>query len=82
MPSNRAFLDPDIVQPTKYVVPPTCVAKELPLELWQLPKFKPFIIDGYNAHSEPICQSDVDHKKMRNILSYCKRLQSLIIYTR
>ena len=23
MPSNRAFLDPNIVQPTKYVVPPT-----------------------------------------------------------
>ena len=40
MPSNRAFLDPDIVQPTKYVVPPTYVAKELPLEPWQLPKFK------------------------------------------
>jgi hypothetical protein len=25
MPSNHAFLDPDIVQPTKYVVPPTGV---------------------------------------------------------
>ena len=39
MPSNRAFLDLGIVQPTKYVVPPTRVAKELPPEPWQLPKF-------------------------------------------
>ena len=45
---------PDIVQPTKYVVPPTRVAKELPPEPWQLPKFEPFIIDDYNAHGEPI----------------------------
>jgi len=54
MPSNQAFLNPNIVQPTKYVVPPTCVAEELPPEPWQLPKFEPFIIDDYNAYSEPI----------------------------
>jgi len=30
------------------------VAKELPPEPWQLPKFEPFVIDDYNAHSEPI----------------------------
>jgi len=54
MPSNRAFLNPNIAQPTKYIIPLTCVAKELPLEPWQLPKFKPFIINDYNAHSEPI----------------------------
>ena len=54
MPSNCAFLDPDIVQPTKYIVPPTRVAKELPPEPWQPPKFKPFVIDDYNAHSKPI----------------------------
>ena len=54
MPSNRAFLNPNIVQPTKYIIPLTRVAKELPLEPQQLPKFKPFIIDNYNAYSELI----------------------------
>jgi hypothetical protein len=54
MPSNRAFLDPDIIQPTKYIVPLTRIAKELPPEPWRLPKFEPFIIDDYNAYSEPI----------------------------
>ena len=54
MPFNCAFLNLNIVQPTKYIIPLTCVAKELPLEPWQLPKFKPFVIDNYNAYSEPI----------------------------
>jgi hypothetical protein len=32
MPSNRAYLDPDVVKPTKYIVPPTYITKEPPLE--------------------------------------------------
>ena len=43
MHSNRAFLNPDIFQPTKYTVPPTRVAKELPPKPWQLPKFELFV---------------------------------------
>jgi hypothetical protein len=49
MPSNRAFLDPGIVQPTKYDVPPTRVAEEQPLEPWQLPKFEPFVRVSYSS---------------------------------
>ena len=49
MPSNRAFLDPNIVQPTKYIIPPTRVSKELPLEPWQLPKFEPFVGASYSS---------------------------------
>ena len=49
MPSNHAFLDPSIVQPTKYVVPPTRVAKELPPEPWQLPKFELFVRASYSS---------------------------------
>ena len=49
MPSNRAFLDPNIVRPTKYIIPPTRVAKELPLEPWQLPKFKPCVRALYSS---------------------------------
>jgi hypothetical protein len=49
MPSNRAFLDPDIVQPTKYVVPLTRAAKELSPEPWQLPKFEPFVRASYSS---------------------------------
>ena len=48
MPSTRAFLGPNIVQPTKYVVPPTRVAKELPPEPWQLPKSEPFVRASYS----------------------------------
>jgi len=33
---------------------PHVIAKEPPPEPWQLPKFEPFIIDDYKAHSEPI----------------------------
>ena len=53
MPSKSAFLNPNIVQRTKYVVPPTRVAKKPPLKPWPLPKFDPVIIDDYNAHGEP-----------------------------
>ncbi|OCL05492.1 hypothetical protein AOQ84DRAFT_95918 [Glonium stellatum] len=49
MPSNRAFLDPSIVQSTKYVVPPTRVAKELPPEPWQLPEFEFFVRALYSS---------------------------------
>ena len=48
MLSNRAFLDPNIVQPTQYVVPPTRAVKELPPEPWQLPKFEPFVRASYS----------------------------------
>jgi hypothetical protein len=48
MPSTGAFLDPNIVQPTKYVVPPIRIAKELPPEPWQLPKFEPFVRASYS----------------------------------
>ena len=54
MPSNRAFLNPNIVQPTKYIIPLTYIVKELPLEPQQLSKFKPFIIDNYNTYSKLI----------------------------
>ena len=53
MPSKSTFLDPNIIQHTKYVVPPSRVAKKLPPKPWPLPKFNPFIIDNYNAHREP-----------------------------
>ena len=49
MPSNRAFFDSNIVQPTKYIVSPAHVAKELPLEPWQLPKFEPFVRVSYSS---------------------------------
>ena len=39
MPSNRAYNDLDVVQPTRYKAPP---------EPWELPKFKPFLIGGYH----------------------------------
>ena len=53
MPSNQAYLDPNIIKPTKYIVPPTRIAKEPPLKPWELPKFEPYVIDNYNVHSEP-----------------------------
>ena len=60
MPSNRAYIDPDVVKPTKYIVPPTCIAKEPPPEPWELPKFKPYNIDNYNTHSEPNLPNYID----------------------
>jgi len=60
MPSNRAYLDPDIVKPTKYIVPPTRIAKEPPVEPWELPKFEPYVIDDYDAHGEPNLLNHVD----------------------
>ena len=53
MPSNRAYLNPDIIKPIKYIVPPTHIAKEPPLKPQELPKFEPYVIDDYNAHSKP-----------------------------
>jgi hypothetical protein len=43
------FLILIIVQPTKYVVPLTRVAKELSPEPWQLPKFEPFVKASYSS---------------------------------
>ena len=60
MPFNRAYIDLDVVKPTKYIVPPTRIAKEPPLEPWELPKFKPYVIDDYNAHGEPNLPNYVD----------------------
>ena len=84
MPSNRAFLDPDIVQPTKYIVPPTRVAKELPPEPWQLPKFKPFVIDGYNAHGELILPPNTntsDPMALFNLFYTDKIMDKLVEWT-
>ena len=48
MPSNRAYNDVDIVQTTQYMVPPNWITEKPPPESWELPKFKPFLIDDYH----------------------------------
>ena len=53
MPSNRARIDIDLVQPTQYHVPPyRCAKKQYP-KPWPLPKFKPLYIDDWDNHNSP-----------------------------
>ena len=81
MPSNRAFLDPNIIQPTKYIVPPTCIAKELPPEPWQLPKFEPFVIDDYNAYGKlilPLNTNTSDPMALFNLFYIDKIMDKLV----
>jgi len=43
----------DVVKYTKYIVPPSRVAKKLAPKLWSLPAFSPIEIDDYNNPREP-----------------------------
>lgn len=45
--------DIDFVEHTKYIVPPSKVAKKPPPEPWALPTFTPLQIDDYNDPGEP-----------------------------
>ena len=50
MPSNRARIDIDLVQPTQYhVLPYWCAKKQYP-KPWPLPKFEPLYIDDWDNH--------------------------------
>ena len=88
MPSNRAYFNPDVVKPTKYIVPPTRIVKEPPLKPWELPKFKPYIIDDYNAHGKPNLPNYVDTSAPLELFKLCfidkiidKRVKWLNNYT-
>jgi hypothetical protein len=60
MPSNHASNDPDLVQPTQYIVPPNRTAKKPPPKPWLLPKFEPLTIDDFDDHGKPNLPPDVD----------------------
>ena len=50
MPSNRTSNDIDLVQPTRYKVPPNRVAKKPHSEPWELLDFEPLHINNFDDH--------------------------------
>ena len=53
MPSNRARIDIDLVQPTQYHVPLHWCAKKQCPKPWPLPKFEPLHINDWDNHGSP-----------------------------
>ena len=60
MPSNRARIDADLVEPTQYNVRPNQTAKKPCPKPWPLPKFKPLHIDDWDDHGSPNLPPGVD----------------------
>ena len=53
MPSNRARIDADLVEPTQYNVRPNQTAKKPRPKPWPLPKFKPLHINNWDDYGSP-----------------------------
>jgi hypothetical protein len=60
MPSNRARIDTDLVEPTWYNVRPNRTAKKPRPRPWPLPTFEPLHINDWDDHGLPNLPPGVD----------------------
>lgn len=60
MASLNPFEDLDVVQKTRYKVPPTRFAKAPPPEPWPMPDFQPYLINDSHDYGETNLPANID----------------------
>ena len=69
MSFNRARINIDLVQPTKYNILPNRTAKKPPPKPWPLPKFKPLHINNFDDYGMLNLLPDIDLHNPFNLFS-------------